>query len=83
MEKSKLLSICIFSFLPVLFVLRAYYGYLKSISFGDEKLSIFMISKMKVEGVHSKLVLVARSIIGLSIIAYSIIGSLIIMIRLN
>ncbi len=72
MDPTVLLKTSVLIFLPLLLVLRLFYGYYKHKHFGTQKISIFAIAKLK-SSTNLKLVLMARIIIGVSIVAYSII----------
>lgn len=73
MSEKQLISWSVFTLLPVLFLMRFYYGYLKHNHFGKKKISIFKIAQG--ENISNrKLVNFSRFVIGFSILAYAIIS---------
>lgn len=80
MEPNKLLTVAVFTFLPLLFLLRGYYGFVKYKEYGTQKISIFAIAKRDMS-TNAKLVLIARTIIGVLIVGYSVIAFAIILVR--
>lgn len=72
MDSANLLKISVFTSLPLLALLRIFYGLFKHREYGTQKISIFSIAKLEASK-NLKLVVMARVVILTSIIAYTII----------
>lgn len=82
MDSANLLKTSVFISLPLLALLRLFYGLYKHRQYGTQKISIFSIAKLEAS-TNLKLVLMARIVIGTSIVAYSIITVAIILYRID
>lgn len=80
MEPNTFLTLAVFIFLPILFLLRVFYGHAKYKQYGEQKISIFTVAKMKTS-TNAKLVLISRAIIGVSIVGYSVIAFAIFLVK--
>lgn len=82
MNSHKILTYSVFSFLPLLFILRLYYYSQLHKDFGNIKFPILKVATGMVE-TNKRIMILARIVIGTSLVGYSIIVCGVLLLRMS